>query len=423
MRKTTNWNRGSVPERRPCGAQWLQPVTRNSRRATCFHGKETLDDDPIPPPVLFGHGNDGTGSIVLLLEQSWSFFTDLPAAIMVTLFSAQRSRCEYLHSKILGHISAGQLDRVTSRMLFGVKDMVGKAKSSADKASAKDHLMNVLRGLRHIRIGVETTERAKQAHVFLSEIIPYTLKKITKDVKIRHVALECMGDVLARLSKSEHIHLKVHEGRRLGLWTGILEASCGAGSSVARATGKRKYKSSRPYLWPVLTAALCCAPPEVFRLGVSQHIEHLVQTAQDPLLTSMALKCIQDTVEAFLIYHTSGVKADAVFDVLQDTARLLICDNSPPKLNDESVKIFADIIQVVSKHNFDFAMLNMVVALIKQGVEDSKEALAKQMKQFQHSKFKVKNYQDFISPNFSWKVEVALVALSKAFERQYRNWY
>ena len=278
-------------------------------------------------------------------------------------------------------------------------------------------------GLRHIRIGVETTERAKQTHVFLSEVIPYTLKKITKDVKIRHVALECMGDVLARLSKSEHIHLKIHEGRRLGLWTGILEASCGAGSSVARATGKRKYKSSRPYLWPVLTAALCCAPPEVFRLGVSQHIEHLVQTAQDPLLTSMALKCIQDTVEAFLIYHTSGVKADVVFDVLQDTARLLICDNSPPKLNDESVKIFADIIQVVSKHNFDFAMLNMVVALIKQGVEDSRESLAKQMKQFQHSKFKVKNYQDFISPNFSWKVEVALVALSKSLERQYRNWY
>ena len=103
-----------------------------------------------------------------------------------------------------------------------------------------------------------------------------------------------------------------------------------------------------------------------------------------------------------------------MFDVLQDTARLLICDNSPPKLNDESVKIFADIIQVVSKHNFDFAMLNMVVALIKQGVEDSRESLAKQMKQFQHSKFKVKNYQDFISPNFSWKVEVALVALSKA---------
>ena len=78
------------------------------------------------------------------------------------------------------------------------------------------------------------------------------------------------------------------------------------------------------------------------------------------------------------------------------------------------MKIFADIIQVVSKHNFDFAMLNMVVALIKQGVEDSRESLAKQMKQFQHSKFKVKNYQDFISPNFSWKVEVALVALSKA---------
>ena len=61
--------------------------------------------------------------------------------------------------------------------------------------------------------------------------------------------------------------------------------------------------------------------PRVFRLGVSQHIEHLVQTAQDPLLTSMALKC-QDTVEAFLVYHTSGVKADVVFDVLQDTARL-----------------------------------------------------------------------------------------------------
>ena len=82
-------------------------------------------------------------------------------------------------------------------MLFGVKDMVGKAKSSADKTLAKDHV-KVLRGLRHIRIGVETTERAK-THVFLSEVIPYTLKKITKDVKIRHVALECMGDVHARL--------------------------------------------------------------------------------------------------------------------------------------------------------------------------------------------------------------------------------
>ena len=375
--------------------------------------RETTDDS-VPAPVLFGQGNDGTGSIVLLLEQSWAFFTDPPTAIMMNIFAAQRSRCESLHSKILGHISAGHLDRVTSRMLFGAKDMVEKAKSSTDKTLAKDHVMKILRGLRHIRIGVETTERAQQAHVFLSEIIPYTLKKITKDVKIRHVALQCMGDVLARLSKSAHIHLKTHEGRRLGLWTGILESSCGAGSSVARATGKRKYKSSRPYLWPVLTAALCCAPPEVFRLGVSQHIEQLVQTAQDPQLTSMALKCIQDTVEAFLIYHTSGVKADVVFDVLQDTARLLICDNSPPKLNDESVKIFADIIQVVSKHNFDFAMLNMVVALIKQGVEDSREVLTKQMKQFQHSKFKVKNYQDFISPNFSWKVEVALVALSKA---------
>ena len=50
-----------------------------------------------------------------------------------------------------------------------------------------------------------------------------------------------------------------------------LEESCGAGSAVARATGKRKYKPSREYLWPVLTEALCCAPPEVFRLGVSAY--------------------------------------------------------------------------------------------------------------------------------------------------------
>ena len=57
--------------------------------------RETLDES-VPPPVLFGHGNDGTGSIVLLLEQSWSFFTDLPAAIMVTLFSAQRSRWPFM---------------------------------------------------------------------------------------------------------------------------------------------------------------------------------------------------------------------------------------------------------------------------------------------------------------------------------------
>ena len=102
-----------------------------------------------------------------------------------------------------------------------------------------------------------------------------------------------------------------------------------------------------------------------------------------------------------------------MFDVLQDTARLLICDNSPPKLNDESVKIFADIIQVVSKHNFDFAMLNMVVALIKQGVEDSKEALAKQMKQFQHSKFKVKNYQDFTSRTSAGKSRLRLLHCPK----------
>ena len=168
--------------------------------------------------------------------------------------------------------------------------------------------MNVLRGLRHIRIGVETTERAKQAHVFLSEIIPYTLKKITKDVKIRHVALECMGDVLARLSKSEHIHLKVHEGAQA--WV------------MDRNTRGILWRRKVPWHEPrenanTSQAGLICGQydcgsmlcaAKVFRLGVSQHIEHLVQTAQDPLLTSMALKCIQDTVEAFLIYHTSGGK-------------------------------------------------------------------------------------------------------------------
>ena len=136
----------------------------------------------------------------------------------------------------------------------------------------------------------------------------------------------------------------------------------------------------------------------------SQHIEHLVQTAQDPNLTCMALKCIQDTVEAFLLYHTTGAKSDSVFDVLQDTARNLICDNSPPKLNFNSMNPFAEIIQVVSKYNFDFAMLNMIVALIKQGINDSKIELAKQLKVLQNPKYKFnKHNQDSITPNFIGK--------------------
>ena len=373
-----------------------------------------------PTPTIFGSNNDGTGTIVLLLEQSWNFFTDPPSGVMLNLFATQRNRCEILHSKVLGLISISCLNRITSRLLFGVKEVAAKAKTSADKTLAKEQTLAILKGLRNIKLGIENGERSNDTHIFLTEIIPYTMKKVMKDVKIRHVALATLSSVLGKLSKSTQLHLKHNQGRRLSLWTSVLEESCGAGSAVARATGKRKYKPSREYLWPVLTEALCCAPPEVFRLGVSQHIEHLVQTAQDPNLTRMALKCIQDTVEAFLLYHTTGAKSDSVFDVLQDTARNLICDNSPPKLNFNSMNIFAEIIQVVSKYNFDFAMLNMIVALIKQGINDSKIELAKQLKVLQNPKYKFnKHNQDSITPNFSWKIEVALVALYKVSE--FRN--
>jgi hypothetical protein len=335
-----------------------------------------------------GSGGEVTGTVVQLLEQAWRFWTDPPRGGLMKLFQQSYGRCNELWSRTVGQLSTCVLGHVTERLLVGLEH----AKAAA-----------VIHGLRYANLGIETLERSQATRLFLRELIPFTVKKVTKEVKLRNVALGTLASVLKGLSESSALHEKRNEQKCLLIWTEVLEESCGAGSAVARATGKRKYRGSRPFLWPVLTGALCCAPDQVFRNGVSSHIEHLITTAsQEPALTNMALGCIHDTVAMFLRHHATG--ANDVFEVLQETATKLIFSASPPKLDNQGVSILSDMILEVAKYNFDFAMLNMVVALIESGRSDY-DAVASDSG----------SSKGLPCPNMTWKIEVALRTLQYTF--------
>ena len=137
--------------------------------------------------------------------------------------------------------------------------------------------------------------------------------------------------------------------------------------------------------------------------GASSHIEQLITTAsQDPTLTNMALRCIHDTVVMLLKHYAT--EANDVFEVLQETATKLIFNASPPKLDKQGVNILSDMILEVAKYNFDFAMLNMVVALIKSGRSDFDEAAKNGS-----------SAKGLPCPNMTWKIEVALRTLQYSF--------
>jgi hypothetical protein len=348
---------------------------------------------------LLGGSSDGAGTVAQLLEQAWQFWTDPLKGAMLKLFEAPRARCNALWCSTVGLLTISVLGRVTDRLLVGLE---------------QSQAMEVLDGLREVRLGIETQARSDASRKFLATLVPFTMKIHTKDAKLRNVALRTLAAVLQRMSATSVLHEKASEQQCLLLWTEVLEESCGAGSAIARATGKGKYKASRPYLWPVLTAALCCAPHQVFRNGVSGHLEKLIATAQDPGLTNMALECIHDTVRMFLWHQRASIASSQsatshVFEVLQDTATKLIFSTSPPRIDEDGVRVLSDTILLVLEYNFDFAMLNMVVALMKSARKDMETAL--------QSIPPAKLEQMTGQPRITWKFEVALQTLQRSFKQ------
>ena len=94
---------------------------------------------------------------------------------MMKLFQQSYDRCNELWSHVIGQLSTCVLGHVTERLLVGLEHPMAAA---------------VVHGLRYTNLGIETLERSQATRLFLRELIPFTVKKVTKDVKMRNVALD-----------------------------------------------------------------------------------------------------------------------------------------------------------------------------------------------------------------------------------------
>ncbi|KAI4346754.1 hypothetical protein L6164_007624 [Bauhinia variegata] len=262
-----------------------------------------------------------------------------------------------LVAQLLGALSRIRFSSVTERFFMELNTR------RIDTSSARGETLNIINGMRYLKLGVKTEGGLNASASFVAKANPLNRAPHRRKSELHHALCSMLSNILAPLAdggKSQWPPSGVEPA--LTLW---YEAVGRIRVQLVHWMDKQSKHITVGY--PLVTLLLCLGDPQIFHNNLSPHMEHLYKLLKDKSHRFMALDCLHRVLRFYLSVHAANQAPNRIWDYLDSvTSQLLTALRKGMLTQDVQHDKLVEFCVTIAEHNLDFAMNHMILELLKQ---------------------------------------------------------